>query len=309
MRLRRSVLVVGAALVGSVLLATSAWAWCSPYIDHSSFVEVQPNRAVSSTEVSVRVGNWAAGPIEVHWATASGPLLGRSYVPWDYAQLSIPVVIPESAAPGSYALVVVHGASQMSTAFVVTPPAASTASDSSPDPAATSDISTTGPTLAAAPAPVEKSSSSGAQAGSATPATQASVAPAAGPAGAGVATVVIPDGPAIAVAPGVAAAAKVVAPRTAARPATGTPARADAADEPGVREVVAPSPLSVDADLWSGYRGTAPGPSLTALPDAGGRDLPAPLLGAVVLVLGIGTVFGGFAVAEVRRRTALSRTP
>ena len=147
------------------------------------------------------------------------------------------------------------------------------------------------------------------------PSASAQSAPAA-TSGAGASTVVIPNAPAATGSTPQAAAtvlaAHAVAPRTTEAP---VPARAATAATAAAQPVgagtaghapsvaTAPSLRSVTGELWSGFAdGSDPATSLVALPAAPTAGTSQPALGVGLLGLGVVALFGGFGVAELRRR-------
>lgn len=303
MMVRRSVMVamfVAAATAGSVVLATSAWAWCTPYLDRSTTVQVLPNRALADTVVTVEGRNWAPGRVEVRWATATGKELGSAVV-GDSLSFSVPVTIPDEE-PGARAVYVVHGPSQRSATFQILAPNATTVS--APAPESSSEVSTVGAAGAPAPATATTgdSGTDGAQAVIATPQVASTGSTdqggRAGTArtGAQAATVSSQAARGGAISSALHATAGQVS-GTTSPVAPGVDAAPGEAPSPAVDGRVAAQ------DLWSGFAAgsRSPVPSLINLsPSTGSPGGPA--AGLVVAMSGLVALFAGFAFAELTRR-------
>ncbi len=285
--------------MGSVVLASSAWAWCTPYVGNSSYVSVSPNRAPAGTEVSVRVGNWAAGPVEVRWASATGTVLNTGVVVRDGDELVIPATIPAGATDGSSSLVVVHGASQMAASLVVSSGAGST--NVTVDEESSTDVSSAGPAKATSVAlpSGEKVATE--------PSTTAGPVAGRQPAAVASSTFSLPQAPA---SPGTVTAAQ--AGRTAAGPLAVARRTAPPLAAPVTGSVVpvpvvgGPSVRSLASDAWSGATDTASSPGLldvrSSATGAGATSGAGVAVG--VFTVGLVSLAGGFALAGARRRKA-----
>lgn len=312
MRLTRSALAAGFAVLASVALATSAWAWCSPYVSTSSFVSVSPSRAPAGTEVAVRVGHWAEGPVEVRWASATGEVLNTGVMDRS-EEITIPVTIPMSAADGQASLVVVHGASQMAAPVVVSSGAGNASVTVEGE--SSTEVSSAGPAKATpvpAPSGETVTTEPSATAGPAAARLPAAVAPSTfglpqAPASSGTAT------PAQAGRPvtGPLAVARRTAPPLAAPTAGSIVPVPVAGSVAPVAVAGGPSVRSLAGDAWSGATDTASSPGLldvrSSATGVGATSGAGVAVG--VFTIGLVSLAGGFALAEARRRKAYAGAP
>lgn len=315
MRLKRSVLAAGFTVGAIVLMAGSAWAWCTPtgsFVGRLSWVTADPTSAPAGTRVVVNGGNWAKGRVDVHLGSAAGRVVGTGWVSADWAPFSVEATIPEGTTPGKTALVVVvsaaNGASQIPTGFLVTassPPSGTIVGPGDPGATETSsNVQAPRPPVAATdqPAPTPSSAAAASAEGANAPG-----AVAASPAAAGASSP----------APGPVASAVPSARRAATAPAVnggpsaavgrGSPTTAAAPGEQASGPV--PSVRSANGDLWRGFANGGGPVAPTGLIEASQTDrqgAPGQVMATILLVSGVVALLGGFALAELRRRPLLA---
>jgi len=308
MLVRRSVIVLAFAAVASVLLASSAWAWCSPYYDTTTSLTVSPNAAAAGTEVQVYGQHWAPGYVEVRWDSASGPLLGASWVTLPIVDFRLKATIPAGAdSSRSHNLVAIHREAPPQPGAV--PPA-----DESLPRGAFAPFQV----LASSGSPVTTPPPAGSLTGTANggQASNGAGAPAPLTGSTGITGQGTNPSPSAQGAPVPAAAGNATTPSRPSDPArapSGLAALVSAAPAPSAApvaqdEAAAASPASALGELWQGFE-TGRNPSTAS----GLNNLPAtrdPLQQAtsllVLLPLGVLTLGAGFGAAELRRRRVLA---
>jgi len=277
---------IGAGLAGIVLASASlAWA-CSAQAN----IFVNPPAAPAGTTVTVSGGQFLPGPVEIHWNSTAGPVVGTTTGP----DFSTAVQIPANAPPDVYTLVATSGNFLARTPFEVT---TATANGGNGTKSGTTTGAASGDT---SPQTTVKSQTASFPAGPSENAT---------------------SGQSEAVNSGAGGNSASDGPSSGSRPNTshGTSTAASQPTEPGVisrqttslpvTPVFPPVPdqssRQVSADLWSGFvhssagaLGSVPGPVQSGL---GGNMAVG--MGLSALALGLMSVAGGFAAAEARRRT------
>lgn len=320
-------LVLGSLAVG---LSAAALAFaCTPQAD----IYMDPDTGAAGSRTTVEGIAFVPGaPVEIHWGSASGPLLATA-TGWKF---SVPVTIPADASDGVHYIVAVgytdatrsKVAGKASNAFMVPVPAR----DPGTSPPASSGDSPSGapapgtaqaPTGAAAPSgapaqsggrapsagrqptPERESSSAGAgdrsPAGGRAPARSGSggrKAPGSAGSGGRPATVRTPSGQSV-FADSLPPAARTAGPEGSG-PAHG---------KPGAKSRTGGSDVAAGAE--PGAFGPEKESSLT-MPDGGDPSLteeaglgPRIAIGAGILAFGLVALLGAFLVAEVRRRRPL----
>lgn len=296
MRVTRRVVAIAFAGAGAVVLggATSAWAWCSPFIPAAdgvpgSALTVSPADTRAGETVTVSGSNWDMQhnpSVAIHWETATGSLLGRADI--KDGSFSVAVTIPADS-PGTHSIVAVF----------------------TPDYVAPLSFTIQAPEATATAAGQSGSSVAAASGGTATtPRTSSAAqpAPAVGASAPGVDVVtgsfpvrpdVTPRSTGAAAAPSIGhvlLSSSGTAPTGIRATAVGTPAAAAAAGSQGGNRLVS-------GDLWSGLAQGVPAPNTVGLQssstaaNSNGAGVMVALLGAGVVALG-----AGFGVAELRRR-------
>lgn len=292
MNVKRAVLVSAFATIGVVLMATSAWAWCSPYIDTSSAMSISPSAAAEGTVVRVTGAHWAPGPVEAHWGSPSGRLLGRTTVDMSLS-FSLDVRIPAGSPERS--IIVFHTGSvesQRSHPFVVLGQDGAPIGETGGD---TGSATTSGRVGGRAVPPVEAAGTGAAPAGAipagdglpAAPAEAAASPKAVGAAGRLQATPAAPAGIAGRLVNPVPVPAAAATP-TVVGPAAEVPAAA--------------SSRAALSDLWSGFSG-GQGSSSAGMVDLS-ETSDSGVNPVIVLPLGMVALLAGFGLAEIGRRRA-----
>lgn len=269
-RARRIGAVVLAALSAAVVGIGVAWA-CTPAAE----ISVSPAKGKSNDTATVSGAQFKEAPVQIHWETVNGPVIGTAQGP----SFSVAVTIPDSA-PGTHYLVAYqpNGGGTDTAPFTVE---AQQSPDPPPEPPPTG---TKDPPSNGGGSPAQGGPSGNPQGGTDDPVANG-VAPAPGAAPA--------TSPAEAGAPALAAIPDP-------EPSSATSAKN------GARDAAAPR-RGATADLWSGFAGAREsnaGPGLAATP-ASGSGSDSLLAVGVILFSGAGLALaGGVAVAATRRRRA-----
>jgi hypothetical protein len=273
-----------ATLAVPLVLAALAWA-CSP----QSAIQLSQQAGFAGNNVEVSGSNFAnGGSVEIHWNSASGPLLATATGP----TFAVTVTVPEEASADNHLIVAVGQATAQfpevhrPASFTVVEPAP--APENAPAREAPPRNGTAGTT-----------SGGGSPGGALTRrATAGAPSPASAVGGAG--DTAAGTDPITSSAPATAEAGGSGAPAAA----TAGGARNDAGSPSEAASRPAAPRGSAAADLWGGFEAaTARGlPSSAAAPAAPESSLP--LLSVAMLGFGLVAVFSGAAVAAVRRRRA-----
>lgn len=274
-------LVISGVLAVVLGVASLAWA-CTP----QAYIDSSPAEGVSGATITVTGDVWKDGqPVQVYWRDTSGPLLGTGIGP----TFSIEVTIPQSE-PDTYMLVgvvrndeglVEH---QKSKAFTVV------AEEAPEEPGGGAEPQ---PGSGGSKEPGSEQSKGSGERG-ATGSSSEGSAPAAGST----------SDTAAAPGPGtIAAAAKSEASDRPARSSSKKSVSRSAAHF--FRDVPAPSEGDPLLDRWSGEAGRGAASidaAIEAPPTTSDRPGSEFMIGAVLLAVGLVSIFGGFLVAEIRRR-------
>ena len=105
----------------SAVLVVAAIAWaCTP----QAYISVSPGSGGQGTQATVSGGSFTAAPVQIHWGSASGPVIGNAVGP----RFSTSVTIPASA-PDVYYIVAVGPQGSSSASFEVVGPAGPSGGD------------------------------------------------------------------------------------------------------------------------------------------------------------------------------------
>jgi len=105
----------------SAVLGVAAIAWaCTP----QAYISVSPGSGGQGTQATVSGGSFTAAPVQIHWGSASGPVIGNAVGP----RFSTSVTIPASA-PDVYYIVAVGPQGSSSASFEVVGPAGPSGGD------------------------------------------------------------------------------------------------------------------------------------------------------------------------------------
>lgn len=287
---RSRMVAMAAVLAGSVVGVSGLAFACTP----GGEVYINPPSGLAGSQPTLSGNNWGAheARLEIRWNSMSGPVLAE--VTPVGGSFSVAVTIPQ-ATPGVYYIVTKSPtrATPARLAFEVTAPRTTSGATETPE-RQTSANANAGETAASSGSGQTAASTSGADANG------GSSAPAPGRFG--------PMAGSARPAPGAdAARASAAAPAATAAGKTKTPAASPAApaaapSDPALPADPRPSERTATGDLASGLEA---GPSLLpGLNDRPTTTAPgSPLaLGAGLLAAGLGTLFAGFAAAELRRR-------
>jgi len=117
-RRRITTVLLGSA---SAVLGVAAIAWaCTP----QAYISVSPGSGGQGTQATVSGGSFTAAPVQIHWGSASGPVIGNAVGP----RFSTSVTIPASA-PDVYYIVAVGPQGSSSASFEVVGPAGPSGGD------------------------------------------------------------------------------------------------------------------------------------------------------------------------------------
>ncbi|HUP70740.1 MAG TPA: hypothetical protein VM142_13130 [Acidimicrobiales bacterium] len=311
MKVRRAVTAATIATAATAVLAgAAAWA-CTA----SAELSATPDAGAAGSRTTVTGFRFeTSSPVEIRWATRSGPVLATTNGP----SFSIEVTIPSSAAVGDYVIVGMNtdGSFAPATPFQVTS-SGSTASRTTTAPGSRSG------TVSGGSGQTSSTSEEPADTGNSAPATSSAggaTSPNAPSSGEGDSVPTAASSPAEqgttrSAARGTANATRptgtVIGGRASA--ITGPQARPVPsvtpvpAEEPGTDSAtVVPSPLTAGNDVWNGFAtGDTPvrGPALTATdaPSSGG-GISGFVVGAGLLSVGMVALMAGAGLALRRRR-------
>lgn len=285
---RRSVVSLAVFAVVALVLGGAALAWAC---GAQAGIKNSPNTGMSGnpqtgkggTTFTVSGTNFREGPVEVHWNSVSGPLLGTATGP----SFSISVTVPAGQAEGTYYVVAFQeNVGSPSDPFTVT--GVAQASSSSSSSSGGDSAGTGGKTSSKASGADGKSSPSPSRSNEGSKSPSTSTSPSTGAA------------PVVTTATGTDVFAPSVAPATTGR-------RADKAkDAPrGKAEAPKADERATSAERYfDGLESPAVLPSPFDSSVASAPSTPWLSIGAGLLGAGLVAMFMGVLVAEVRRRRA-----